>query len=71
MAKTASKEKRSRDQSGWQAQKSAMMRDTILDAALDCFINIGYASHHHRQDRREGRGITRRNAAPLSRPRRS
>jgi len=33
-----------RDKSGWQAQKSAMMRDTILDAALDCFISIGYAS---------------------------
>jgi AcrR family transcriptional regulator len=33
-----------RDKSGWQAQKSAMMRDTILDAALDCFITIGYAS---------------------------
>lgn len=33
-----------RDQSGWQAKKSAMMRDTILDAALDCFISIGYAN---------------------------
>ena len=33
-----------RDKAGWQAQKSAMMRDTILDAALDCFITIGYAS---------------------------
>ncbi len=44
MAKTAGKEKKERDQGGWQAQKSAMMRDTILDAALDCFINIGYAS---------------------------
>ena len=38
---TARKE---RDQSGWQAKKSAIMRDTILDAALDCFISIGYAS---------------------------
>ena len=36
--------KKERDKSGWQAQKSAMMRDTILDAALDCFITIGYAS---------------------------
>ena len=44
MAKTASKEKKERDQGGWQAQKSAMMRDTILDAALDCFVTIGYAS---------------------------
>jgi AcrR family transcriptional regulator len=33
-----------REQSGWQAKKSAMMRDTILDAALECFINIGYAN---------------------------
>jgi len=40
-AKTGKKE---RDKSGWQAQKSAMTRDTILDAALDCFITIGYAS---------------------------
>lgn len=36
--------KKERDQAGWQAQKSAKMRDVILDAALDCFINIGYAS---------------------------
>jgi len=41
---TESKERKARDKSGWQAQKSAMMRDTILDAALDCFITIGYAS---------------------------
>lgn len=26
----------------WQAQKSAMTRDRILDAAIDCFINLGY-----------------------------
>jgi AcrR family transcriptional regulator len=38
------KSRKQRDKSGWQAQKSAMTRDTILDAALDCFINIGYAS---------------------------
>ena len=44
MAKAANTGKKSRDQSGWQAQKSAMMRDTILDAALECFISIGYAS---------------------------
>ena len=44
MAKAAKPEKKKRDESGWQAQKSAMMRDTILDAALDCFINTGYAS---------------------------
>ena len=33
-----------RDKTGWQAQKSAMTRDTILDAALECFIDIGYAN---------------------------
>jgi AcrR family transcriptional regulator len=45
MAKTPTKKtKKERDQSGWQAQKSAMTRDTILDAALDCFITLGYAS---------------------------
>jgi AcrR family transcriptional regulator len=45
MAKNSTKAvKKTRDQSGWQAQKSAMTRDSILDAALDCFITIGYAS---------------------------
>ncbi len=45
MAKTAKRETREeQDKSGWQAQKSARMRDTILDATLDCFINIGYAN---------------------------
>ena len=43
MAKSEAK-RNERDKSGWQAQKSAMMRDTILDAALDCFVTIGYAS---------------------------
>ncbi len=28
---------------GWQAQKSAMTRDSILDAAVACYIEIGYA----------------------------
>ncbi len=36
--------RKERDKSGWQAQKSAMMRDTILDAALECFVTIGYAN---------------------------
>lgn len=26
----------------WQAQKSAMTRDTLLEATIDCFINLGY-----------------------------
>lgn len=28
----------------WQAQKSAMTRDRILNAAIDCFIQLGYAN---------------------------
>lgn len=28
----------------WQAQKSAMTRDRILDAAIDCFIQLGYGN---------------------------
>ncbi|MDX1735338.1 MAG: TetR/AcrR family transcriptional regulator [Halioglobus sp.] len=28
----------------WQAQKSAMTRDRILDAAIGCFINLGYTN---------------------------
>ena len=44
MDKEETKKRRERDKSGWQAQKSAMMRDNILDAALECFVNIGYAN---------------------------
>lgn len=36
--------RRLRDDSGWQAQKSAMTREAILDAAVRCFIDIGYAA---------------------------
>ena len=28
----------------WQAQKSAMTRDRILDATISCFINLGYTN---------------------------
>ena len=28
----------------WQAQKSAMTRDRILEAAIDCFIKLGYTN---------------------------
>lgn len=28
----------------WQAQKSAMTRDRILDAAINCFIELGYTN---------------------------
>jgi AcrR family transcriptional regulator len=29
---------------GWQAEKSAMTRTAILEAAIECFISLGYAS---------------------------
>lgn len=32
------------DDISWQAQKSAMTRDRILDAAINCFINLGYTN---------------------------
>jgi AcrR family transcriptional regulator len=32
-----------RNKPGWQAQKSAMTRDAILDAAIDCYVTLGYA----------------------------
>jgi len=28
----------------WQAQKSAMTRDRILEAAIDCFVKLGYTN---------------------------
>ena len=36
--------RREGDQSSWKAQKSAIMRNTILDAVLDCFVSVGYAN---------------------------
>lgn len=32
------------DDISWQAQKSAMTRDRILDAAINCFITLGYTN---------------------------
>ena len=32
------------DDISWQAQKSAMTRDRILDATINCFINLGYTN---------------------------
>jgi AcrR family transcriptional regulator len=31
-------------ENGWQAEKSAMTRTAILDAAIECFIELGYAN---------------------------
>jgi AcrR family transcriptional regulator len=44
MDKEAKKGAEERKEPNWQARKSAMMRDNILDAALDCFVTIGYAN---------------------------
>jgi AcrR family transcriptional regulator len=44
----AGKQNKAKDENGddisWQAQKSAMTRDRILDAAISCFINLGYTN---------------------------
>jgi AcrR family transcriptional regulator len=40
MTGTTTKE---RNKPGWQAKKSAMTCDAILDAAIDCYITLGYA----------------------------
>ena len=42
MTGKSSTTRRARDDSGWQAHKSAMTREAILDAAVRCFIDIGY-----------------------------
>lgn len=46
MAQTSSKgrKKPTRREDGWQAEKSAMTRRAILDAAVNCFIELGYAN---------------------------
>ena len=41
--KTSASEEFSEDIS-WQAQKSAMTRDRILDAAITCFVELGYSN---------------------------
>lgn len=46
MAKTPKKPQKrpGRTSNGWQAEKSAMTRKAILDAAVECFIELGYAN---------------------------
>ena len=44
MKKTARQSKNKTEDISWQAQKSAMTRDRILDAAINSFINLGYNS---------------------------
>jgi AcrR family transcriptional regulator len=43
MARTRTNNPPKPGQEGWQAQKSAMTRETILAAAVRCFIELGYA----------------------------
>ena len=42
--KNTSKDGNPGDSVSWQAQKSAMTRDKILDAAIDCFIKMGFTN---------------------------
>jgi AcrR family transcriptional regulator len=49
MARTGRKTSRTakvaaNNKEGWQAEKSAMTRQAILDAAIQCFIELGYAN---------------------------
>jgi AcrR family transcriptional regulator len=41
--KTQKNSKPSRSGDSWQAEKSAMTRKSILDATIECFIELGYA----------------------------
>ena len=43
-SKTSSDEDEKVPDISWQAQKSAMTRDRILDAAINCFITLGYTN---------------------------
>lgn len=42
--KTAATAQPDSEPTGWQAQKSASTREQILDAALRCFVELGYAN---------------------------
>lgn len=45
VVKSPPKSKRIKEEGiSWQSQKSAMTRDRILEAAIDCFINLGYSN---------------------------
>lgn len=44
MAKSNNKNDGKDQDISWQAQKSAMTRDRILDAAITCFIELGYTN---------------------------
>ena len=42
--KRAKKTNGDNEEISWQAQKSAMTRDRILEATIDCFVNLGYTN---------------------------
>ncbi|MCX2972393.1 TetR/AcrR family transcriptional regulator [Halieaceae bacterium IMCC8485] len=44
MANSSTKDDDTAQDISWQAQKSAMTRDRILDAAISCFIELGYTN---------------------------
>lgn len=44
MARSNDKDDNTDQDISWQAQKSAMTRDRILDAAINCFIELGYTN---------------------------
>jgi len=44
MASGKNKDDKQDQDISWQAQKSAMTRDRILDAAINCFIELGYTN---------------------------
>jgi len=41
---SSSNDANSKDDISWQAQKSAMTRDRILEAAINCFVELGYTN---------------------------
>ncbi len=42
--KKIDEKKIARNEKGWQAEKSAMTRTAIMEAAIDCLIKLGYAN---------------------------
>jgi len=43
-ATTAEKKRPQRNEKGWQAEKSAMTRWSILEATIQCLLELGYAN---------------------------
>ncbi|MGY8850768.1 MAG: hypothetical protein ACKVKX_08600, partial [Pseudomonadales bacterium] len=43
-SETASTKRPKRNEKGWQAEKSAMTRLAILEATIQCLLELGYAN---------------------------